>query len=63
MTAPARISQQDMDRAMKAIAKAGFDRARVVMDLANRRIEVIIGETPAAGAGEGEAEDYDAEDR
>lgn len=45
MTAPARIHQDDMDRAMKAVARSGIERARVVMDLANRRIEVIIGES------------------
>ena len=44
MTAPARISQADMDRATKAVAAAKFDRARIVMDLEARRIEIIIGE-------------------
>lgn len=45
MTAPARISQADMDRAMKSVRSAGFDRARIVMDLEKGRIEVIIGES------------------
>lgn len=44
MTAPARITQADMDRATKAVAAAGLDRARIIMDLENRRIEIIIGE-------------------
>lgn len=44
MTAPARITQADMDRATKAVKAAGFERARIVMDLANQRIEVIIGD-------------------
>lgn len=44
MTAPARISQADMERAAKAVKAAGFDRARIVMDLAKAKIEVIIGE-------------------
>ncbi|MGB3806603.1 MAG: hypothetical protein WA936_05335 [Erythrobacter sp.] len=45
MTAPARITQQDIDRTMKAVARAGVDRARIVLDLANQKIEVIIGES------------------
>lgn len=45
MTAQARITQADMDRATKAVRNAGIDRARILMDLANRRIEIIIGET------------------
>jgi hypothetical protein len=45
VTAQARISQADMDRAVKAAAKA--ERARVVMDLRNQRIEIIIGESNA----------------
>lgn len=47
MTAPARITQADMDRATKAVATAGLERARIVMDLAGGRIEIIIGEPPA----------------
>ena len=46
MTAPARITQADMDRATKAVKTAGFERARIVMDLGRGRIEVIIGEGP-----------------
>ncbi len=45
MTAPARITQADMDRATKSVAAAGFNRARIVMDLAKARIEIIVGET------------------
>lgn len=44
MTAPAAITQDDMDRATKAVARAGFPAARIIMDLQNRRIEIIIGE-------------------
>jgi hypothetical protein len=44
MTAPARIKQADYNRAIAAISK--LDRARVVFDLANQRIEVIIGDVP-----------------
>lgn len=44
MTAPARITQADMERVTKSVAAAGFDRARIVFDFANLRAEVIIGE-------------------
>ena len=47
MTAPARITQADIDRAAKSVKAAGFARARIVMDLANQKIEIIIGEEPA----------------
>ncbi|MBO9380213.1 hypothetical protein GG804_25945 [Sphingomonas histidinilytica] len=43
MTAPARITQADMERATKAVKAAGIERARIVMDLSNGRIEVILG--------------------
>lgn len=53
MTAAARITQADMDRATKAVAKAGLERARIVMDLAKQKIEIIIGESgPAVGSEE-----------
>lgn len=45
MTAPARITQADMERATKAVQNAGIEKARIVMDLAHGRIEVIIGES------------------
>lgn len=45
MTAPARISQADMERATKAVKAAGLERARIVMDLSKAKIEVIIGES------------------
>lgn len=44
MTAPARITQADMERATKAVKAAGVDRARIVMDLRRQRIEIIIGD-------------------
>lgn len=43
MTQAARITQADMDRAIKAAAKA--QHARVIFDLAKSRIEIIIGES------------------
>lgn len=59
MTAPARITQADMDRATKAVKTAGFDRARIVMDLVKGRIEVIIGD---AGADSGDGKnDFDGD--
>ncbi|MBB4642322.1 hypothetical protein [Rhizorhapis suberifaciens] len=45
MTAAARISQADMERAVKAVKAGGYERARIVMDLEKQRIEVIIGES------------------
>ncbi len=51
MTAPARISQADMERAAKAVKAGGFDRARIVMDLKKQRIEVIIGDAEAESDG------------
>lgn len=59
MTAPARISQADMDRATKAVAAGGFDRARIIMDLEKRRIEIIIGETANDAAPDDEWTDDD----
>lgn len=43
MTAPARITQADWDRAAKSVKNAGHKRARIVGDLANGRLEIIIG--------------------
>jgi hypothetical protein len=34
-----------MERATKAVQNAGIEKARIVMDLAHGRIEVIIGES------------------
>jgi hypothetical protein len=44
MTAPARLTQADMERAAKAVANAGVSVGRIIMDFANQRIEVIVGE-------------------
>lgn len=57
MTAPARISQADIERAAKVAAK--YDHARVVLDLDARKIEIIIGES--AGV-EPKAEDWGDDD-
>ena len=61
MTAAARISQQDVDRALKGVARAGIERARIVLDLKNQRIEVIIGES-ARVADQRADDDYSDED-
>lgn len=45
MTTRARIPQDDMTRVLKAVARSGAEGARVVFDLANERIEVIMGES------------------
>lgn len=47
MTAPARISQADIERTAKAARNSGWPCARMVVDLANQRIEVFLSE--AAG--------------
>lgn len=52
MTAPARITQDDMNRATKAVAAGKFERARIVFDLKNQRIEVIVGEPGEGPAAE-----------
>lgn len=46
MTAPARITQADIDRAIKAAGKAKC--ARVVLRLATGEIDIIIGESGEA---------------
>ena len=44
MTAPARISQGDMQRAAKAAKNAGWGTARIVVDLNRQRMEIILGD-------------------
>lgn len=45
MTAPARVTQADVERTVKAVKAAGIERARIVISLDKRQIEVIIGES------------------
>ena len=59
MTAPARISQADMERATKAVKAAGFEHARIIMDLAQAKIEVIIGESTGEASPAGDWSDDD----
>ena len=59
MTVPARITQADIERATKAVAAAGFQRARIVKDLEARRIEIIVGEPANDATPAGEWSDDD----
>lgn len=43
MTAPARFRQSDIERAAKAVRKAGYDGARILIDHKGR-LEIIFGE-------------------
>ena len=45
MTAPARVSQADLERAAKAVKKAGWGSARIVVDLNHQRMEILLGDT------------------
>jgi hypothetical protein len=51
VTAPARIKQDDMARAIKA-ARAVAPDARIVFDLKAARIEIVLGESAPALAGD-----------
>lgn len=44
MTAPARITQADIDRAMKGCKNAGYLGARISLDLAKQRIDIYVGD-------------------
>lgn len=57
MTAQARITQDDMTRATKAVAAGKLERARIVFDLQNQRIEIIIGDPLPAIDDEGKWSD------
>ena len=46
----ARISQADMERAAKAVAKSGLACARIIVHLRQWQIEIIIGESDAPAA-------------
>lgn len=59
MTGRVRITQADMERVFKSLANAGVDRARVVMDIANSRIEVIIGDAPSSSPAMPEGNAFD----
>jgi len=48
-----------MERAAKAVRAAGFERARIIMDLAKAKIEVIIGESGIEDSPEEEWSDDD----
>lgn len=46
MTARARIPQDDLDRVMKSVARAGIRAGRVVVDFARERVEIIMADGP-----------------
>lgn len=59
MTAAARITQADMDRATKSVKNAGIEQAQIVMDLEKKRIIIIIGESPSESTGDNPWDDGD----
>lgn len=60
VTAPARITQAEMQRAVVAARKAAGAGARVVIDLRHQRLEIILGEAAQAAADDNPWEDEDA---
>ena len=48
MTAPARISQADMDRVAKSVRNAGFSSFRIRYDFKRECIEAVIGDHASA---------------
>lgn len=60
MTAPARISQADIERAAKACKKAGWKGVRITLDLERKKMDVYLGEAVANAPPEHvEDDDYD----
>lgn len=62
MTTTARIYQDDVTRAVKALKAAGVDRARIVLDLNNARIDIIIGEPVPDSADQRVADEWTDDD-
>ena len=44
MTAPARVQQSDMERAAKAAKNAGWGSVRIIVDLNQQRMEILLGD-------------------
>lgn len=44
VTAPARISQADIERAAKACKKAGWTGVRITIDLASKKMDLFLGD-------------------
>ena len=63
MTAVARITQADIERAIKAVRKSGCERARVLLGLEKATIEIII-EQPSSELADsgGEQEEWSDDD-
>lgn len=62
MTASARIYQDDVTRAVKGLKAAGISRARIVLDLNNARIDIIIGEPVPDSAGQPPVDEWTDDD-
>ena len=61
VTAPARITQADIDRAVNSCKKAGYAGARISLDLAKQRIDIYVGdavESPPPADDDGGDDDY-----
>lgn len=59
MTAAARITQADMERATKAVKAAGYERARIRVDLSHSIIDIFLGESGEQAPPEEEWNDDD----
>jgi hypothetical protein len=60
VTAPARISQADIERAAKACKNAGWTGARITIDLASKKIDLFLGDAAGnAPPQHDEDDDYD----
>jgi hypothetical protein len=57
--APSTFRQQDVTRAVKAVAAAGVGIARVEIDKAGKITIVAVGAEPAEGKGRQEANEWD----
>lgn len=44
MTARAQVSQTDIERTLKACKRAGYERARVHINLAAQTIDIMLGD-------------------
>lgn len=53
MTAPARITQADIERALKSTKVAGLEHFWLILHLERREIEIIVGDDAQAPSGRG----------
>ncbi|MGB3844264.1 MAG: hypothetical protein WA940_00205 [Sphingopyxis sp.] len=60
MTAPARVTQADYDRAVKACRDGGYQGARIRIDLAAQTIDIFLGDAASSAPPDHtEDDDYD----